>query len=141
MKNEYTGVVSFADFAKFNLKNRGGDKGYGDASNRISYGLSRPENKKARVIIIIGEFYMKEANMIIGDYVDILYYPEDNLGIIKRVSKEESPIKLTKIKGAKHRGRIDITFNEGMPNYKKRVNLSRIDIQKNEIRFDFPKQN
>jgi len=109
-------------------------------TNRISYGITGKAGKNRispQITILIGEFYMSEAGLLPGDRVDILFYKEDHLGIIKRIVKGCPGFNITTASN-KERGKIHFTFREGMPYYKSRISLNSIEVKNGEIYFEFP---
>ena len=133
--------LSFGELSKKYSKRVGGK--ISNAPNRITYKVIRSKNKEGKerspqILIVIGEFYMQEANFIKGDRIDILFSPEDRMGIIKRVSNDVPNLKICAETKNGERGRIHGTWRPGMPYYEHSVMLTGIECTRGELMFDFP---
>lgn len=129
---EETECLSFASVAKKHKKR------ITKTADRIKYCVSGDEYPK--VTLQIGESIMNEAGFLVGDTVDILFYPENMLGIIIRLSDGETGLKLGKALKNTNRGRVQMTWRKPLPYHKGVIAIKVTEVRKNGIYFNFPKE-
>ena len=115
----------------------------GDASNRITFGIIKA-GKYERGVVTIGEFFMAEAGLIVGDKVDMIFHPEDNFCLIKKVGRDAPGFNLNKSGKNESRGSFSFTWEKPMPYHKGCVSMEAAKVMKDPedarlcISFDLP---
>ena len=84
----------------------------------------------------IGPNIVDSASFINGDKVDILWDPEDRMGIIRRDNSIGRMLKVSQ----SGRARIVLKWSEGMPRPRdgKLTHIKDIQVKNGELMFDFP---
>lgn len=101
----------------------------GDASNRITFGITKA-GKSERGVVTIGEFFMTEAGLMVGDKVDMVFFPEDGLCIIKKVGKDDLGFNLSKSGKNANRGGFSFVWQEPIPYHKGCLPMKAVEVRK-----------
>jgi len=99
------------------------------SSNTVSFGVTKA-GEGLRCQCQIGEFYVIDLGWILGDRVDMLFFPEDKLVIVKRVEKNQPGFNLNQ--SGKTIGRLKFSFvwKDTMPYHNGATDMEGIEVRK-----------
>jgi hypothetical protein len=125
---------------------KGGSKGRGDVTNSLGYAVykvnptKRKKNKHAQpqAVFLIGINLMKEARLILGDRMDVLYDDESKLGLLKRLPSDSVyGNKLSKA-GGKSYCKLHVAGTEAFPLISHIISLENVTIAPDGLLFVWP---
>jgi hypothetical protein len=98
---------------------------------------------RRQIVFYISGHILKQARIMIGDQIDVLFDPLDKTGLIKRVTQGGytlSSTKKYKDPAIPSRGRISITHVPSLPFINELVTCSAVSVTDEGILFQFPKE-
>lgn len=98
-------------------------------ANKIMFGTTLAGNYK-RCQLHIGEFYSSELGWMPGDKVDLLYFDEDKMVIMKRVEKDKPGFNLTQSGKCEGRLKLSFVWQEPIPYHKGIVEMEGVEVRK-----------
>lgn len=115
---------------------KGGVRSGRDVLNGLGCSV-RKSKKSKRMTFYIGKNLMKRARIIIGDRLDILRDKENNLGLIKRVSQDDT--RYSKLTDSGSCGSLSTTrFDKEHKETDGVISLENVAVDDEGILFEWP---